>query len=105
LAGPHRDDLSLELKAHELRGTGSQGQCRSTALALRLAAIDSTASHSISPILLLDDVFAELDPNRRTALAEIVRGKQCQTFTATPHENDLPFQGEALVRVKGGEMS
>lgn len=102
LTGPHRDDLQLELSGHELRDVGSQGQCRCAALAMRLAAVDLTTAHHSSPILLLDDIFAELDPQRRGAVAHVVRDKKCQTFVATPHAADLPFSGDALLDVRAG---
>lgn len=105
LTGPHRDDLSLLLGHHPLRSIGSQGQCRCAALALRLAAVDLTLTHHGAPILLLDDIFAELDPTRREAVATVVRQKKCQTFAATPHAADLPFQGDALWKMHGGRIT
>lgn len=102
LSGPHRDDLVLSMDNHVLREVGSQGQCRCAALALRLAAVDLTLAHHLAPVLLLDDIFAELDPQRREAVADVIRDKKCQTFVATPHAADLPFTGDAVWRVRGG---
>ena len=69
LVGPHRDDLVLTIAGLPSRTHASQGEQRSLALALRLAAhrvvADSTGA---PPILLLDDVFSELDPERSAAL-------------------------------------
>ncbi len=98
LAGPHRDDIELFLQGHSMRDFGSQGQCRSIALAMKFAAAEIIESHSgTKPILLLDDVFAELDHSRREAIAKIVKQKECQTFAATPSAEDLPFQGDTLI--------
>ena len=95
LSGPHRDDIELLLQGHSIRDFGSQGQCRSLALAMKFAAAEVIESYSgTKPILLLDDVFAELDYSRRAAVAKIVREKECQTFAATPSKEDLPFEGD-----------
>ncbi|MBN1891394.1 MAG: DNA replication/repair protein RecF [Clostridiales bacterium] len=67
--GPHRDDLELTLNGEGLRPFASQGQQRSAALALKLAELDILREETKeSPVLLLDDVFSELDVQRRTAL-------------------------------------
>lgn len=67
--GPHRDDLELTLNGEGLRPFASQGQQRSAALALKLAELDILREETReSPVLLLDDVFSELDVQRRTAL-------------------------------------
>lgn len=102
LSGPHRDDLALRLHGRELRSIGSQGQCRCAALALRLSAVDLACAHSLPPVLLLDDIFAELDPSRRAAVAQVIGSKQCQTFVATPRAADLPFTGDAALTVQDG---
>ncbi|MDR3000124.1 MAG: DNA replication and repair protein RecF [Fibromonadaceae bacterium] len=99
LAGPHRDDIELLISGHSMRDFGSQGQCRSIALAMKFAAAEIIESYSgAKPILLLDDVFAELDHSRRAAVAKIVKQKECQTFAATPSKEDLPFQGDSLIK-------
>jgi DNA replication and repair protein RecF len=96
LAGPHRDDIELLLQEHSMRDFGSQGQCRSLALAMKFAAAEIIEKYSgTKPVLLLDDVFAELDHSRRAAVAKIVRQKECQTFAATPSAEDLPFEGDS----------
>lgn len=67
--GPHRDDLELSLDGEGLRPFASQGQQRSAALALKMAELDILREETReSPVLLLDDVFSELDAQRRTAL-------------------------------------
>lgn len=91
MAGPHRDDLSLCIGGYEMRSVGSQGQCRSAALAMRFAAVDVASRYLSKPILLLDDIFAELDVNRRNAVASLIREKECQVIIATPQKEDLPF--------------
>ena len=68
LVGPHRDDLELVLGGLPARTHASQGEQRSLALALRLAAHEVvTAATGTPPVLLLDDVFSELDPDRSPA--------------------------------------
>jgi DNA replication and repair protein RecF len=69
LVGPHRDDLGLELGGLPAKGYASHGEAWSYALSLRLAAHDLLASDGTEPVLVLDDVFAELDTQRRTQLA------------------------------------
>jgi DNA replication and repair protein RecF len=89
--GPHKDDLDFILKGHSLRDFGSQGQHRSASLALKLgAAKQLQAVFQKPPIYLLDDVFAELDLRRRSALGELIQGGS-QTFIASPHPEDIPF--------------
>jgi DNA replication and repair protein RecF len=82
LVGPHRDDLFIGLADMPARTHGSQGEQRSLALALRLAAhrlVERTTG--TAPVLLLDDVFSELDPKRSTALLECL--PRAQTFLTT----------------------
>jgi DNA replication and repair protein RecF len=98
LAGPHRDDIELLMQERPIRDFGSQGQCRSIALAMKFAAAEIIESRSgAKPILLLDDIFAELDHSRRGAVAKIVKQKEYQTFAATPSKEDLPFEGDFLL--------
>jgi DNA replication and repair protein RecF len=72
LVGPHRDDLSMSLGDLPAKGYASHGESWSFALALRLAAYDLLRSDGIEPVLVLDDVFAELDTGRRDRLAALV---------------------------------
>ena len=100
LAGPHRDDIELLIQGYPMRDFGSQGQCRSIALAMKFSAAEIIEKHSgEKPILLLDDIFAELDHSRREAVAKIVKQKECQVFAATPSREDLPFEGDACLLV------
>ena len=69
LVGPHRDDLELRLGDQVAKGFASHGESWSMALALRLAAYELLRAEGSDPVLLLDDVFAELDTARRRALA------------------------------------
>jgi len=105
--GPHRDDLELRFSAGaSLRETASQGQCRTTALALGLVALDTAlAADPEPPILLLDDIFAELDAERRTALAKVIRVKNCQVLAATPRAEDLPFSSDYSLQVHAGVVT
>lgn len=99
MAGPHRDDLELCMSGYAMRSAGSQGQCRSAALAMRFAAVDIASENLDKPILLLDDIFAELDVNRRDAVASLIREKQCQVVIATPEPDELPFQADSLMLI------
>jgi DNA replication and repair protein RecF len=75
--GPHRDDLELSLDGEGLRPFASQGQQRSAALALKMAELDILREETKeSPVLLLDDVFSELDVERRTALLSGLKNAQ-----------------------------
>jgi DNA replication and repair protein RecF len=111
LVGPHRDDLALSLDGSAARVFASQGQQRTVALALRLAEIDYVRRETgEEPLLLLDDVFSELDPLRRTALVALI-GKQSsdrrQTFLAVTDTAGVPgpaFQPAAVFTVGGGEI-
>lgn len=72
LVGPHRDDVALALGDLPAKGYASHGECWSYALALRLGAADLLRAQISAPVLILDDVFAELDASRRHRLAEMV---------------------------------
>jgi DNA replication and repair protein RecF len=82
LVGPHRDDLQLSLGDFPARGYASHGECWSYALALRLASCDLLRADGAEPVLVLDDVFAELDAGRRQRLAELVGGAEQLLVTA-----------------------
>jgi len=89
LVGPHRDDLTLMLGPLPVKGYASHGESWSTALALRLASYDLLRSAGDDPILILDDVFAELDSERRERLAELVAAAEQVLVTAAVPE-DIP---------------
>jgi DNA replication and repair protein RecF len=82
LIGPHRDDLLLSLGELPAKGYASHGESWSVALALRLAAYDLLRGDGGEPVLILDDVFAELDDSRRTQLAEVVAPAEQVLVTA-----------------------
>ena len=84
LVGPHRDDLVLELNSLPARGYASHGESWSFALALKLASavLLQRESSTGDPVLMLDDVFAELDEARRTRLAVAIRGFEQVLITA-----------------------
>lgn len=89
LVGPHRDDLHMRLGDAPVKGYASHGESWSAALALRLAAYDLLTAESGAPVLVLDDVFAELDTRRRAHLAERVAHAPQVLITAAVAE-DVP---------------
>jgi DNA replication and repair protein RecF len=89
LVGPHRDDLELRLGDQPAKGFASHGESWSMALALRLAAYELLRSEGSEPVLILDDVFAELDNSRRRALADVAAGAEQVLVTAAVLE-DIP---------------
>ena len=107
LVGPHRDDLVLMLGTLPAKGYASHGESWSYALALRLASIALLRAETRTgdPILILDDVFAELDAGRRARLAGMVAGNEQVLITAAVAE-DVPEELIATVfHVKHGEVS
>ena len=109
LVGPHRDDLLLSLGAPgsrlPVKGYASHGESWSCALSLRLASYDLLRSDGDDPILILDDVFAELDTDRRTQLADLVADAEQVLVTAAVPE-DVPSRLAGLrYVVSGGEVS
>lgn len=104
LVGPHRDELVLRLGELPARGYASHGESWSYALALRLAAYDLLTADGGEPVLILDDVFAELDTDRRERLAEIVAGaEQVLVTAAVPGDVPAALEG-ARVDVMAGEV-
>jgi DNA replication and repair protein RecF len=95
LVGPHRDDLTLALGELPAKGYASHGECWSYALALRLASYDllredgDGVAGGGDPVLVLDDVFAELDSRRRERLAELV-GAADQVLVTAAVPGDVP---------------
>ncbi len=89
LVGPHRDDLVFELEGRDLATFASRGQQRTAILALKLAELDVvTAIDGRPPVLLLDDVFSELDPERRSHLVRRIAALP-QAFVTTTTLDDL----------------
>jgi DNA replication and repair protein RecF len=104
LVGPHRDDLVLSLGALPTKGYASQGESWSFALALRLASYDLLRADGDDPVLVLDDVFAELDSGRRDRLAELVSPcEQVLVTAAVPSDVPDGLAG-ARVDVMDGEL-
>ena len=104
LVGPHRDDLLLNLGEHPVKGFASHGESWSIALSLKLASYQLLKSDGDQPILILDDVFSELDQSRRDRLAKLTTNSE-QTFITVAVENDLPdeISGKRYV-VTNGEV-
>jgi DNA replication and repair protein RecF len=94
LVGPHRDDLELRLGDQIAKGFASQGESWSMALSLRLAAYELLRADGGDPVLLLDDVFAELDNARRQALAAVAASAEQVLVTAAVAE-DIPADWDA----------
>ncbi|MFJ8360618.1 DNA replication/repair protein RecF [Streptomyces sp. NPDC093984] len=89
LVGPHRDDLLLKLGQLPAKGYASHGESWSYALALRLASYDLLRAEGNEPVLVLDDVFAELDSRRRERLAELVAPGE-QVLVTAAVDDDVP---------------
>jgi DNA replication and repair protein RecF len=106
-AGPHRDDLVLEVNGRRLRDFGSTGQQRSAAIALKLIEITSLRdARGTEPALLLDDVFAELDEDRQSRLAaRLLESAERQVFVTSPRRDELPRNLDLPVWVvEGGRV-
>lgn len=107
LTGPHRDDLILRVRDLPVKGYASHGESWSVALALRLASAELLRSESPAgdPVLILDDVFAELDADRRQRLAALTAGYEQVVVTAAVEE-DIPEVLHAhVVRISAGTIS
>jgi DNA replication and repair protein RecF len=94
LVGPHRDDLELRLGEQVAKGFASHGESWSMALALRLASYELLRADGSDPVLLLDDVFAELDTARREALAAAAASAEQVLVTAAVLD-DVPRDWDA----------
>ena len=106
LAGPHRDDLVLELNDLPARGYASHGESWSFALSLKLAAaaVLRRESSTGDPVLILDDVFAELDESRRGRLAAAIDGFEQVLITAAVLD-DVPAElAGHIVRIRSGRI-
>ncbi|MFJ4775203.1 DNA replication/repair protein RecF [Streptomyces sp. NPDC088762] len=105
LVGPHRDDLLLRLGELPAKGYASHGESWSYALALRLASYELLRSEGNEPVLILDDVFAELDARRRERLAELVAPAE-QVLVTAAVDDDVPgVLVGARFGVSGGEVT
>lgn len=113
MVGPHRDDVRLQLVDEDdgldLRDYGSGGQRRTAALALRLVEADTIRERrSRKPLILLDDVFAELDEGRSERILDLIDGGDAgQVVLTAPKETDVRFRRDTLPRwrIKAGEIS
>jgi DNA replication and repair protein RecF len=106
LVGPHRDDLLLRIRGLPVKGYASHGESWSVALALRLASAELLRADSRlgDPVLILDDVFAELDADRRARLAQLAGDYEQVVVTAAVGE-DVPAALRArVVRVEAGRI-
>lgn len=107
LVGPHRDELELVLGSAPAKGYASHGETWSMCLSLRLASyyvmLDDARTGGSAPILILDDVFAELDVQRRRKLAAIVSGAE-QVLVTAAVEEDIPTElaGRRVKVIPGG---
>jgi DNA replication and repair protein RecF len=109
LVGPHRDDLQLNLGPFPAKGFASHGESWSYALALRLASYqllraDGGPDGDGEPVLILDDVFAELDTGRRDRLATLVKDAEQVLVTAAVPEDVPAALAGARIDVMGGEV-
>jgi DNA replication and repair protein RecF len=103
LVGPHRDELDLRISGLPSRTHASQGEQRSLALALRLAAHDVvTTDTGTPPVLLLDDVFSELDPDRSEALLQHL--PPGQTLLTSAAGLPLRAKPDKVLRIDGGNI-
>lgn len=106
LVGPHRDDLILKIRSLPVKGYASHGESWSVALALRLASAELLRADSAlgDPIVILDDVFAELDADRRARLAVLVADYE-QVIVTAAVEGDVPdgLRGRT-VRIEAGRI-
>ena len=89
LIGPHRDDLHLQLGDFPAKGYASHGESWSMAISLRIASFNLLKTEGSEPILILDDIFAELDTTRRAQLTSVTKLAE-QTIITAAVESDLP---------------
>jgi DNA replication and repair protein RecF len=104
LAGPHRDELELSIRGLPARGYASHGESWSLALALRLASFELLRAGREDPVLILDDVFAELDAGRRDRLARLVASAEQVLVTAAVPEDVPGVLTGARFTVSGGGL-
>jgi len=105
LVGPHRDELELRIGDLPTRGYASHGESWSAALALRLAAFELLRAAGDDPVLLLDDVFAELDSGRRERLAGVAAGAEQVIVTAAVAQDVPTVLTGARFEVAGGSVT
>jgi DNA replication and repair protein RecF len=112
MVGPQRDDLALTLEGDErdldVRDYGSGGQRRTAALALRLVeAATIRDARGREPLVLMDDVFAELDPSRSERILHLIEREETgQVILTAPKESDVRIRRDTLPRwrIEGGRI-
>ena len=104
LVGPHRDDLELRLGDGPVKGYASHGESWALALALRLASYRLLCADGVEPVLILDDVFAELDDRRRRALAGVAARAEQVLVTAAVADDVPAGLGGVRFAVSGGRI-
>lgn len=105
LVGPHRDDLILQLGDFPAKGYASHGESWSFAISLKIGALQLLKSQGLDPILILDDVFAELDTNRRSRLVQATKLAE-QTIVTAAVEGDLPIDlNDTRFHVSNGKVT
>lgn len=106
-AGPHRDDMSIEIDGISAREYASQGQQRTAAIAIKLSEIEVMAGQAKEePVVLLDDILAELDETRRSQVLRMTVGR-CQTLLTTAHLEEVEKatrESAACYLVSGGQV-
>ena len=103
--GPHRDEIELTLSGELLKAFGSQGQTRTAALSMKLAAFDLLeAAQGEPPLLLLDDVLSELDPDRRRRLIARI-GRAQALLTCTDPSDYIGARPACVLRVRDGAIT
>ncbi len=101
LHGPHREDIAVSIDGDEIKAYSSQGQIRTAMLSLKLATLGiAKADFDELPVLLLDDVFSELDHARQRALLEYADGVQCYITTAVTIKSKIG----SIYTVGGGNV-
>lgn len=108
VVGPHRDDVEFNINQTPAKSYGSQGQQRTLVLALKLAELQLIEDViGEPPLLLLDDVLAELDPNRQNQLLEVIQGR-FQTIITTTYLHSFDAQwlnSSQIMKVEGGKLA
>jgi len=105
--GPHRDDLRLQLGNRDLSVYGSEGQCRMASLAMRVACfrvVREKLGAAAAVVLLVDDVFGELDPARRRAFFEVLQEGRQVFIAGTGALGDLADRADSVLRVENGRV-
>ncbi|MFN8109027.1 MAG: DNA replication and repair protein RecF [Thermoleophilia bacterium] len=108
LGGPHRDDVWIGTEGHDLRRLGSQGEQRTAALAMLLAHRERLRDGGTTPIMLLDDVLSELDPDRRAALLAAVddgSGQVLITSAEPEGQSVMGARSATVIRVREGRVA